>query len=76
MVPQYIMEDKTDVNCEELTKKMKECLEEGDNDKCVEFIEAFDKSCKVEEKKGLLSWFSGDSKTEESEKDEKEEKKE
>lgn len=71
------MEDKKEINCEELTKKMNECLETGDDEKCKEFVEAFDKSCKSEEKKGLLSWFSSDSKKEEKkEEDKKEEKKE
>ena len=65
MMVHYIMEEKKDVNCEELTKKMNECLEHGDDEKCKEFVEAFDKSCKSEEKKGFLSWFSSDSKKKE-----------
>ena len=67
------MEEKKDINCEELTKKMNECLENGDDEKCKEFVEAFDKSCKVEEKKGFLSWFSSESKKEESTEEKKEE---
>jgi hypothetical protein len=67
------MEEKKDINCEELTKKMNECLEHGNDEKCKEFVEAFDKTCKVEEKKELLSWFSGKSKKEESSEEKKEE---
>ena len=73
MIVHYIMEEKKDINCEELTKKMNECLEHGDDEKCKEFVEAFDKSCKSEEKKGFLSWFSGDSKKEENKEEKKEE---
>ena len=70
------MEEKKDINCEELTKKMNECLEHGNDEKCKEFVEAFDKSCKVEEKKGLLSWISSESKEEKKEEKKEEEKKE
>ena len=48
MMVHYIMEDKKDVNCEELAIKMNECIEHGDDEKCKEFVEAFDKSCKSE----------------------------
>ena len=67
------MEEKKDINCGELTKKMNECLEIGDDEKCREFVMAFDTSCKNEEKKELLSWFSGKSKKEESSEEKKEE---
>lgn len=40
------MEEKKDINCEELTKKMNECLEKGDNEKCKKFVEEFNMSCK------------------------------
>ena len=33
MITKYIMEEKKDINCEELAKKMNECLEKGDNEK-------------------------------------------
>ena len=71
MITKYIMEEKKDINCEELAKKMNECLEQGDNEKCKEFVEEFNMSCKKEENKGLLSWFST-----KKEEDKEEEKKE
>jgi len=63
------MEDKKDINCDELTKKMNECLQQGDNDKCKDVVEEFNNLCK-EEKGGLLSWLSGKSDKEEEEKEE------
>ena len=54
------MSDKVEINCEELAKKMNECLEQGDNEQCKEFVEDFNKSCKKdEEKEGFLSWAFG-----------------
>ena len=70
------MEDKKDINCEELAKKMNECLEIGDDEKCREFVMAFDTSCKNEEKNGILSWFSSEPKKEEKTEEKTEEKKE
>jgi len=67
------MEEKKDINCEELTKKMNECLEKGDNEKCKKFVEEFNMSCKKEEDKGLLSWFSGHAKKEEKKEEDKKE---
>jgi len=61
------MEDKKDTNCEELTKKMNECLQKGDNDKCKDVVEEFNNLCK-EENGGLLSWLSGKSDKEDEEK--------
>ena len=48
------MSDKKEINCEELAKKMNECLEKGDDEHCKEFVEEFNTSCKKEEKSGLL----------------------
>ena len=39
------MEEKKETHCEELAKKMNECLEKGDNEKCKELVEEFKISC-------------------------------
>ncbi len=52
------MEEKKETHCEELAKKMNECLEKGDNEKCKELVEEFKMSCEKEDNKGLLTWFS------------------
>ena len=43
------MSDHKEINCEELAKKMSECLENGDDEQCKEFVEEFNTSCKKEE---------------------------
>ena len=58
------MSDHKEINCEELAKKMSECLENGDDEQCKEFVEEFNTSCKKEEKPGLLSWVFGEKKEE------------
>ena len=63
------MEDKTVINCDELTKKMNECLQQGDNDKCKDVVEEFNNLCK-EENGGLLSWLSSKSNKEDESKEE------
>ena len=40
------MEDKKDINCEELTKKMNECLQNGDDDKCKDLLRNLTILCK------------------------------
>ena len=71
------MSDKKEINCEELAKKMNECLEKGDDEHCKEFVEEFNSSCKKEDKSGILSWVFGEKKEEEKveEDDKKEEDK-
>ena len=59
------MSDKKEIKCEELAKKMNDCLEKGDDEHCKEFVEEFNTSCKKEEKSGLLSWVFGEKKEEE-----------
>lgn len=58
------MSDNKEINCDELAKKMSECLEKGDDEHCKEFVEEFNTSCKKEEKSGLLSWVFGEKKEE------------
>lgn len=58
------MSDQKEINCDELAKKMSECLEKGDDEHCKEFVEEFNTSCKKEEKSGLLSWVFGEKKEE------------
>ena len=40
------MSDNKEINCDELAKKMSECLEKGDDEHCKEFVEEFNTSCK------------------------------
>ena len=65
------MSDNKEFNCEELAKKMNECLEKGDDEQCKEFVEEFNSSCKNEEKSGILSWVFGKKKEEEKVEEEK-----
>ena len=58
------MSDHKEINCEELAKKMSECLENGDDEQCKESVEEFNTSCKKEENPGLLSWVFGEKKEE------------
>jgi len=69
------MSDKKELNCEELAKKMNECLEKGDEEHCKEFVEEFNSSCKKEENSGILSWVFGEKKEEKVEEEKKEEEK-
>ena len=67
------MSDNKEINCDELAKKMSECLEKGDDEHCKEFVEEFNTSCKKEEKSGILSWVFGENKEEVKEEEVKEE---
>ena len=69
------MSDKKELNCEELAKKMNECLEKGDEEHCKEFVEEFNSSCKKEENYGILSWVFGEKKEEKVEEEKVEEEK-
>ena len=43
------MSDKPEIECDELSSRMFECLDKNDHEQCKEFIEEFNNCCKTEE---------------------------